>query len=246
MKTLKYNKFNEDKVNLEAFTTIKSGYYNSISWLNKNILEYISSIYKEYGYLYQSGDVDINVDGYILNTEYINKMVNNYTIFKSVISYNSISNESEFYKFMLENMSSIYHWKSDFFISNTLPILINTTRKGNIGEKDSLNFFKNELLLKKNIHIDFIKPTISEDISGIDGKFNWNGKEITIQVKPYKEIDNLDGKIKVFSQGSLSLNTDYLILYKQYSFIVVKGKYVKIEGSYFKFDEDKVVASILG
>jgi len=92
--------------------------------------------------------------------------------------------------------------------------------------------------------VNFIPPTVEEDISGIDGKFIWLGKEITIQVKPYDRavISESTRKVKVHSQGSLSLNTDYLIVYKAQSFIIIQGRDVTIEGNEFTFQEDKVVA----
>jgi hypothetical protein len=42
----------------------------------------------------------------------------------------------------------------------------------------------------------------------------WNNKELTIQVKPFTRIVKSDESVRAYSQGSLSLNTDYLILYK--------------------------------
>jgi len=227
-----------------------SGFYtnkygtNSISNLNNNILRYITKIYQPYGFRYQSGNKDIDVNGRLINTEYIDKMVNNYTIFKSFIRENNIKDEITFYRLINSKLDDIYNYNGDFFNRKTLPILINTSRKGNIGERNSLEFFKKSLQEKKGISVNFISPTIEEDISGIDAKFIWLGKEITIQVKPYDRVftNELTRKVKAHSQGSLSLNTDYLIIYNLQSFIIVKGKDVIIEGNFFIFQEDKVVA----
>jgi hypothetical protein len=226
-----------------GFYTNKYG-TNSISNLNNNILRYITNIYQPYGFKYQSGNKDIDVNGRLINTEYIDKMVNNYTIFKSFIVENRINDEVTFYRLINSKLDDIYNYNGDFFNRETLSILVNTTRKGNIGERNSLAFFKKSLQEKKGISVNFISPTIEEDVSGIDAKFIWLGKEITIQVKPYDRvfITELTRKVKAHSQGSLSLNTDYLIVYNLQSFIIVKGKDVIIEGNFFTFQEDKIVS----
>ncbi len=232
----------QESLQLGTVTTSKYG-DKSINTLNSHIKKYIESEYKPFGYSYLGGNKDIDINGFILNTEYIDKMVNNYTVFKAIIRINKIYSEDDFYNYMISNLYDIYNINGKYFKTTTLPILINSTRMGNIGEKNSLDFFKKELL-KRNINIEIIKPTMEEDSSGIDGKFNWNNKEITIQVKPYDsaKVGTSSRKVKVHSQGSLSLNTDYLIVYKGNSFIIVKGKDVTIEGNYFTFQEEKIVA----
>jgi hypothetical protein len=75
--------------------------------------------------------------------------------------------------------------------------------------------------------VDIISPTIQEDVSGIDAKFMWNNKELTIQVKPFTRIVKSDER--AYSQGSLSLNTDYLILYKNYQLIITHLLYLDEE-----------------
>lgn len=235
------------KVELGNIITNKYG-YKSIALLNRKIIFYLNETYKEFGFLYNNHfDDDILVDGMTINTEYIDKMVNNYTIFKNIIELENLNTDYEFYNYMENNFNEIYHWKGKYFKTVTLPILIATTRKGNIGEINSLKFFTEELNNKMNITVDIIRPTVEEDVSGIDGKFVWNNKKITIQVKPFTSIVKSDDKVKVYSQGSLSLSTDYLILYKQtshsnYSFIILRGRDVSIKGSYFESNLDKIVS----
>ena len=151
---------------------------------------------------------------------------------------------------MTNNLFDVYNYKGLYFDEKTLPILIATTRRGNKGEQDSLIFFKNELL-KKGIQCVMISPTPEEDLSGIDGKFIWNGKELTIQVKPYDNIMENDGLVSAYSQGSLSLkivgsskNVDYLVLYKleKNSFIIVRSSNTTVQGNLFKFPKDKIIS----
>jgi hypothetical protein len=232
-------------VELGNIVTNKYG-YKSIAVLNQKIRFYLNEVYKEFGYVYPSY-FDIIVNGSIINTEYINKMVNNYTVFKKIIELKNLKSEDEFYNYMKNNLNEIYHFDGKYFKTVTLPILIATTRRGNIGEINSLRFFSEQLNNKMNIVVNIIKPTVEEDISGIDGKFIWNGKQITIQVKPFTSIVKSDDKVKVYSQGSLSLSTDYLILYKpvshtEFSYIILRGRDVSIKGSYFESDLDKIVS----
>ncbi len=231
-------------VQLDNIITQKSGSYKSISFLNSKIKEYIDSVYGRYGFVY-GHNVDINVDGDIINGEYISKMVNNYTIFKSMIRLNGLKDEDEFYNFMLQNLKNIYHPDGNYF-KNTINILANTTRRGNVYEKNALDYFES-LLRDRGINVRVTSPTVEEDISGIDGKFTWNGRSVTIQVKPYTSTVISGDIIKIESQGSLSLsigngkNIDYLILYNNNSYIVTKGKDTTIEGKYFVVNINKVI-----
>ena len=230
--------------------TSKYGPNNSINWLNQMILKYITSVYGPFGYSYRSGNKDINVSGRLINTEYIDKMVNNYTVFKGIIEAESINTEDGFYNYMVANLFDVYHYNGSHFDAITLPILIRTTRRGNIGENMGLEFFKNELM-KKGVSIKLEPPTLLEDGQGIDAKFEWKGKIITIQVKPYDSMISRDGNINAYSQGSLSLNivgqsknVDYLILYniEKKGMVVVRGKDAAVQGNLFVFPEDKLVA----
>jgi len=241
---MKLSQFNESTLMLGPIKTSKYGETKSISWLNRQIARYTEDIYAPFGYDRNNEDIDIDVNGIIISSEYISKMVNNYTVFKKIISLNNITSEYEFYLFMKNNLENIYHYEGKYFNTVTLPIIINTSRKGNRGEQDSIRFFEDAIFNKTNIVISIEKPTLAEDISGIDGKFIWNGKEITIQVKPYTKasISKSTRMVSVYSQGSLSLNTSYLIVYKEGRFIAIKGKDVKIEGNNFVFPETAIVA----
>lgn len=208
----------------------------SINTLNKKIINYINNEYAKYGHKYQGPNKDIVIDGHKINTEYIDKMVNGYNIFKSVIAKNHITDEDEFYHYMDNHLADIYSPNGAYFRNTTLPILIANTENGKRGERNSLEHFRKKLS-EKGIDVTMETPTTEEDISGIDGKFQWNGKTVTIQVKPYSSYQINNGVMKVYSQGSLSLNTDYLILYKDNDFIIVKGKVVTIDGNYFIFDK---------
>jgi hypothetical protein len=231
-----------DKTNY-SFYTNKYG-ANSISNLNKIILDYINKVYSKYGFKYGVNE-DLEIEDLIINSEYLSKMVNNYTIFKAVIKYFQIDNEGDFYNIVQDNLEFIYNFESDFFIQNTLPILINTTRRGNIGEKICKAVFS-RFAKNKGLNIRLENPTIEEDISGIDAKFIYEGKYIYIQIKPFNQSNINDTNYTIKSQGSLSLGADisYLMLYDNRRRIIIakntKKSPILIKGEYFVIPKENV------
>jgi hypothetical protein len=208
----------------------------SIATLNNKIIKYINSIYAPYGFKYQNGNIDIDINGLLINTEYINKMVNNYTIFKTFIRENKIKDESTFYSLLESKFNDVYHYDGDFFKRQTLPILINTTRKGNINEISCKKKFI-EFAKSKNLNITISDPTISEDLSGVDAKFTLDGKTFTIQIKPFTEYKTIDNNFYVKSSGSLSIGSvNYLMLYSDKEYIIIKNlsnNPIRIKGDFF-------------
>lgn len=220
-----------------------------VNEINKCIKDETNKWYKPFGYKYSlnNNPFDINIGDLIINTEYIMKMVNNRTVFYTICKEEKITNSEDFLIFMKDfsNLKKYYYYEGLFF-KNVLEILISTTRKGNKGEKASLKYFK-WFMDVKGFTIDVVSPTLEEDIKGIDGKFIFKGVEKTIQVKPYENfiIENKIGTAT--SNGSLSLNTDVLILYKEkalkvngypdYNYIIANQKNVKIVGNQFILDK---------
>ena len=229
-------------VYLDGVETDKS----SISRLNRSIERYIKSVYGPFGFVHRGENIDIDVNGMILNTEYIGKMINNYTVFKRAIKEFNLKDSDSFYRFMFNNMKEVYHYDSDFFKRYTLPILINTTRKGNVSEKRAKEIFK-EFAESKNIIVDIKNPILVEDVDGIDFKFTHNGKEFTVQVKPFISYERKGSEIYIKSQGSLSLITNYLVLCKGENFIILKNpsnKKIWIIGDEFVTDESNILQII--
>ena len=192
------------------FKTVKYGSKNSIAYLNSDIKKFVESVYGPAGFVYLK-NTDIFIDNKIINGEYISKMVNNYTIFKNVIRINNIKDEESFYNFMLSNLNDIYSPNGKFFSEEALPILVNTTRKGNMLEKIAKKSFL-KYSQEKGIDITIQNPSVDEDINGVDFKFLSNGRSFTVQVKPFTDYKYIGDKIFIKSEGSLSLNTNYLIL----------------------------------
>jgi hypothetical protein len=229
-----------------GFRTSKYGASNSIKSLNDEIYKYINKVYSPFGFEYgKNDDVKIN-DTLIINGEYISKMVNNYTIFKKFIKINKIKDESTFYRLILNSFDDIYHYNGDFFMNESLPILINTTRKGRIFEKESLDRFV-EYASGKGIDITIINPTVEEDIKGIDAKFISNAaREYTIQVKPFTSVQLKGDFFYAKSSGSLSLGVDYLILYSDdgSEYILLRNSPsnpINISGGFFVYKKENIL-----
>jgi hypothetical protein len=104
-----------------------------------------------------------------------------------------------------------------------LPILINTTRKGNVNEIKCKQKFS-EFAKSKNLNIVITDPTVAEDVNGIDAKFTHNGREFTIQIKPFSEYKTISDKLYAKSAGSLSVGSvNYLMLYSDTEYIIIKN-----------------------
>jgi hypothetical protein len=231
--------YDKDTKMLEELFRTTAGVINEI---NKLIKEKTEEWYGSFGYQYNTriNPFDIKVGDLIINTEYLMKMVNNRTVFYKICKNEKITNGEDFFNFMKDfsNLMKYYHYEGVFF-NEVLGILISTTRKGNKGENASLGYFK-WFMDVKGYTISIVNPTLEEDIRGIDGKFNFNGVEKTIQVKPYENFIIEDKVGTATSNGSLTLNTDVLILYKEdplkkdvFRYIIAKKNNVKIVGNNF-------------
>lgn len=222
----------------KGFYTNKYG-EKSLQSLNQKIFNYIIYVYGPFGFKYGENK-DININGKIINTEYISKMVNNYTIFKTFIRENGITTEDAFYNLLENDFNDVYHYNGVFFKRQTLPILINTTRKGNKAEKLCKEKFA-DFAKSKNLNIIIEDPTIEEDVRGIDAKFSHNNRYITIQIKPFTKISYVDDDMLIKSNGSLSIGlVDYLMLYRinpnDIQYVILKNTLaspIKIKGDTF-------------
>jgi len=231
--------FLNDNRGSRGFTTNKYG-ENSIAQLNTKILNYISEVYGSFGFTYPRGgnatNYNISVEGKVYKSEYISKMVNNYTIFKTFIKQKRIRDAKTFYELIEANFADIYHYNGRFFREQSLPILINTTRKGNRSEIRCKTIFEN-YAKSKGLNIIVDNPTVDEDITGIDGKFTHGGRVFTLQIKPFTNYNMNTRECRIESNGSLSVGSvDYLVLYKGANYIIAKNpksNQIKIDGTEF-------------
>ena len=97
----------------------------------------------------------------------------------------------------------------------------------------------------KNIDIEITKPTIRQDIDGIDGIFLYNNNEFTIQVKPFFKIEEHPSdntKYLVFCDGVLKdLVTHYLIAHSSTITYIFRSKGIVAKINYFVIPKDNLV-----
>ena len=150
-----------------------------------------------------------------------------------------LKTEENFVNFVKNNLELIYNYNSKFFIYNSLPIVIRTKRKGNLGEQLVLQKFK-DLTLRRGFDVELVVPTLDEDIKGVDSKFVLSGKTYTIQVKPMSRFEILGDKISIESPGCLTLNKygvmpDYLFFYSdKQEVLFFKNRGIVSDGNSFQ------------
>lgn len=187
-----------------------------LSRLNSLIINFLNTYYRKYGYSYGKNNKTINVNGIFLETEYLDKFVNNITLFGKIASRNKLKTNDEFISYIRVNLRKLYGSDGDEFLLN-YKIIENTAKKGKRGEDACKRNFE-KLLHKKTGSIITIEDAAgaSEDLGGIDGKFIFKGKLVTLQIKPFFKYEIDDEIIRVYSNGSMGFNTHYLLLYKEY------------------------------
>jgi hypothetical protein len=234
MKINKYKMF-ESTVDLETVQVEKS----KISSINRDISSFLAEVYGPFGWYY-GAKKEIQIPGFgVIESDYIDLLINNYTIFKNVVRTYRLRTEEDFVNFVKNNLELIYNYKSKFFIYNSLPIVIRTKRKGNHGEQLVLQKFK-ELTLTRGFEVELVTPTLDEDIKGVDAKFILSGKTYTIQVKPMSKFETTGDKIIIESPGCLTLNKygvmpDYLFFYSdKQEVLFLKNLGILSKSNYFE------------
>lgn len=218
-----------------------------IAKINSFIKNYTDNVYSKFGYKYPMKDTDIIINkDLIIDCEFINKMVNNYTVFKFICNTIQLKTFEEFRDFMSKysNLEKFYHYNG-FYNKEVLHILYYTIKKGKIGERMSLRFFEKDFNKNVSEKIEVTDPTLNEDLKGIDGKFIFKGKDYTIQVKPCSNMIKDEKSVKFLSVGSVSLSTHYLVLYRKtgnlFEFYILNSRFVTIQDNFFVYPIDKKI-----
>jgi hypothetical protein len=186
-----------------------------------NIKKYFSNIFKESEYDVLSKKI-ISMNYKIIEKLNINEM-EKISKLSEQNRENKIKDENTFYSLLESKFDDVYHYSGSFFKRQSLPILINTSRKGNVNEIKCKQKFA-EFAKSKNLNIVIVDPTVAEDVNGIDAKFTHNGREFTIQIKPFTDYKTIGDKLYAKSAGSLSVGSvNYLMLYSDTEFIIMKN-----------------------
>ena len=226
--------------------------------VNSNVYKYIS---KTYRYKPYSGNNQIKINNNVFYSEYIDKFINNMRIYENACRNNNIRDKETFKSYINSNLYDLYHYNGNFFEENYNTV-INTTAKGRRGEVFSLTYFQNLLNNKypgQKIEIEIknadekTPDEIKKDVGGLDGSFMWDGKEISIQVKPFDRYDENIDDIIIKSSGSMEIhNVIYLILYREkykdkkylYDIIILKNdkNQIKVQGDTYTTNKENIIS----
>lgn len=187
--------------------------------INTNIEVFTKKIFSGFGFIRNNDNDIIEINNTYYKTKIISLFVNNFKTYQNIAKFNDIRDTESFIRYMKYNLHNQYHYSGIFFLSNYHTVEY-TSDKGARGEINAINHFRNFLNLTKSENskdiINVYPPVnVKEDVSGIDGSFIYNGIKYTVQVKPFISQKRLEGNIIVESTGSLSFNTNYLVLYKE-------------------------------
>lgn len=224
-----------------------------ISKLNRIIINFLNINYKKYGFIYGEENKKIEIDNIVIYSEYIGKFVNNKTLFGKIAEKYKLKNVEEFTSYIKNNLHRLYDIDGVDFQDN-YDVTKRTALKGNRGENACKKNFEKMLYEKYNLEFKIESPNdTSEDIDGIDGKLKFKNKSISLQIKPYTRYIKKDGKIFIYSRGSMCFNTHYLLLYKEsrvygkyrYDFITLKNgskkDKIKYDNGVYEADEEYIV-----
>lgn len=214
---------------------------NEISKLNRILIDFLNINYKKYGFIYGQQNKTIEVDNLVIYPEYISKFVNNKTLFGIIAEKYNLKTVEEFTSYIKNNLSRLYDIDGVDFQDN-YDITKKTTLKGRRGENACKKNFEKMLYEEHGQEYKIESPSTSEDIEGIDGKFMFMRTLVKIQIKPYTRYIKKEGKIFIYSRGSMCFNTHYLLLYKEtrgykgysYDFITLKNNKTRDNITYDK------------
>lgn len=210
----------------------------------KELGDIISKALIDYYNIYRvPNDIVFHLGGKSFKGEYIRKARNNRTLFSRVIKDQNLKTPDELINFFKNNIHDLLHYEGKWF-DDVYFLLKNTSSKGKREEQKAYKDFE-EYAFSKGIDIQVQEPSLQEDLSGIDGFFEWKGKKYTIQVKPLKyyqdyKIDT--SKVIVFCDGSLKdLDVDYLIATNEKETLIFRARQSKTKGSYFLFPKEDLL-----
>jgi hypothetical protein len=206
----------------------------------------ISSALKEFytpSALYGKNPIIVNGETELI-PEYLQKAVNNQLLMKKIIQdpdrkiITNIDSKEELFDFVKNNLFDLFHYDGRYFVF-VYNLLENASKRGKKFEDKAFVKFV-EIAAKKGLDIKILEPTLVEDRDGgIDGKFYWDNKMVTIQVKPLIYLDSerksdisdfQDMYLKAKCKGDIKmLKTDYLILTNRYDTWIFRAKGITVD-----------------
>lgn len=206
--------------------------------LGRIIREWLVKIYGEN----LIGDSDFSMLGQILKPEYLRKAINNRNLFKKLVYddrreiYTGVKNKNELLDFVRKEGRELFSPDGKYFKS-VYSLLTGSSIRGASLETKAFELLKSYFMNKDGIDVEIAVPTIDEDLSGVDGKFQLNGEDKTVQVKPLHSIQEYkidNTKFIVFCDGVLKgLITDYLVVSNNKESHIFTTDGIIVKSSYF-------------
>jgi len=238
--------------------------YDEFTKIKNMVSHYVYRVYQTHGYSNNIEDKLLEIGGFYYHTEYINKFTNNRKVYENMMKINDIRDKESFIRFLrYGELFNQYHYSGKMFFNNYHTVEECSTKgtRAEIYARGNFELYINDKCKKlKNIDdeknnitnpnkniTDLIKVNFpknaKEDFNGIDGSFTFNNQIFTVQVKPFLHKKENGDNIEINSNGSMTFNTHYLVLYKEtcinkkftYDIIILQNGYnkdkIKIDGN---------------
>lgn len=206
---------------------------------NTFVIENIRTILKEY---YPKWDSNVNViteiNGKIVNTEYISKWLNN-RIFRDVITkdFDLPKEPNALVEFLNQNKYDIFNVNGKYF-DRYYRVLESASLSGKETEERAKIIFK-EFCKGKEKTVEIKNPTVIQDKRGIDSIFVIGGRPCTVQIKPLSSVKSkTPDYIELVSAGDVrKIITEYLIVSGDTQTYIIKVPLKELSKEYLETEK---------
>jgi len=155
--------------------------------------------------------------------------------------FEQISETKKFVKYLNDYKFRIFSSKSGTF-KNILTILGGTNMMGDIREEKVVSKLKGRFG-EENVKKVGELGSKSDMLQGVDCIITIDGKEYTAQIKPYSNIDKIDGQIIVYGSGQVKKYTTNWIIFEGTgkSILIFNNTSTKIIDGNYTFNETDLI-----
>jgi hypothetical protein len=210
---------------------------------NTFIINNIRNILNQYYTKWDSNDNRvIQIDGKIVNTEYISKWLNNRN-FRDVITkdFDLVKEPNALVEFLNQNKYDIFNVNGKYF-DRYYRVLESSSLTGKVTEERAKKIFE-EFCKSKDKTVVIKTPTVIQDKKGIDSIFIIGGRPCTVQIKPLSSVKSkTPDYIELVSAGDVrKIITEYLIVSGDKQTYIIKVPLNELSKEYLeteKTDDD--------
>ena len=207
---------------------------------NTFVIENIRTILKEY---YPEWDPKVNkiveINGKIVNTEYLSKWQNNRN-FRDVITkdFNILKEPNALVEFILQNKYDIFNVNGKYF-DRYYKVFESASLSGKKTEARAKIIFE-EFCKSKEKTVVIKEPTLIEDKKGIDAIFIIGGRPCTVQIKPLSSVKSKTPEyIELVSAGDVrKIITEYLIVSGDTQTYIIKVPLKELSKEYLETEKN--------